>query len=66
MFSYDRVLGAAVETPPQSIVDVLQTLQTIQPPVSTAMASSGLTGCTFRGTIPEQNGTQFTDYTSLK
>ena len=30
MFSYDPILGAAVETPPQSIADVLRTLQTIQ------------------------------------
>jgi Family of unknown function (DUF5995) len=30
MFPYDQVLAAAVETPPQSIVDVLQTLQTIE------------------------------------
>src|ERR1700682_2907490 len=30
MFPYDPVLIAAVRTPPQSIADVLQTMQTIQ------------------------------------
>jgi murein L,D-transpeptidase YcbB/YkuD len=52
MFPYDQVLAAAVETPPQSIVDVLQTLQTV--------ATCGATA-----TVPEHSSPQYTDYTSL-